>query len=62
MTEEEKIIDGIRETFKRAKSFYEERGRTILAVDIECHLQFFEDALKFDRLDEANIPVDSAVN
>ena len=59
---EEDIIGEIRNTFMRAKKFFAERNRPILATDIETHLRFFEDALKFDRLDEMDYPVSSAVN
>ena len=45
-----------------SKKFFAERNRPILATDIECHLRFFEDALKFDRLDEQDFPVSKTVN
>ena len=59
---EDDIISEIRNTFLKAKKFFAERNRPILATDIECHLRFFEDALKFDRLDEQDFPVSKTVN
>ena len=59
---EEDIINEIRNTFLKAKKFFGDRNRPILATDIECHLRFFEDALKFDRLDEQDFPVSTTVN
>lgn len=59
---EEDIISEIRNTFLKAKKFFAEGNRPILATDIETHLRFFEDALKFDRLDDMDYPVSTTVN
>lgn len=38
-------------TLERARDYYKMRGRTILSVDLQTHLDFFSEAVKFDQLE-----------
>ena len=54
-TPESAVVEQVRHTLKVARDYYAMRGRKILSVDLQCHLDFFDEAIKFDRLD--NEPV-----
>ena len=48
---EQQVIWQVRETLQRARDYYAMRGRNILSVDLQTHLDFFDEAVKFDRLE-----------
>ncbi len=50
-TPESVVVEQVRHTLKVARDYYAIRGRKILSVDLQCHLDFFDDAIKFDRLE-----------
>jgi hypothetical protein len=52
---EKEIERQVRTTLERARDFYKMRGRTILAVDLQTHLDFFDDAIGFDRLEHSPV-------
>jgi hypothetical protein len=52
---EKQIIWQVRSTLERARDYYAMRGRKILAVDLQTHLDFFDEAIKFDRLEHSPV-------
>jgi hypothetical protein len=52
---EKEIERQVRTTLERARDFYAMRGRRILAVDLQTHLDFFDEAVKFDRLEHSPV-------
>jgi hypothetical protein len=48
---EKQIEWAVISTLERARDFYAMRGRTILAVDLQTHLDFFKEAVTFDELE-----------
>jgi hypothetical protein len=52
---EQVIEKQVRTTLERARDFYAMRGRKILAVDLQTHLDFFDDAVGFDRLEHSPV-------
>ena len=52
---EKEIEKQVRSTLERARDFYAMRGRKILAVDLQTHLDFFDDAIGFDRLEHSPV-------
>jgi hypothetical protein len=50
-TEEDYVIFQVRSVLQRARDFYAARGRRILAMDLQYHLDFFDEAVKFDKLE-----------
>ena len=63
-TPESTVVEQVRHTLKVARDFYAMRGRKILSVDLQTHLDFFDDAIKFDRLEHEPmlLPVDTNQN
>jgi hypothetical protein len=61
---EKEIERQVRTILERARDFYKMRGRTILAVDLQTHLDFFDDAVQFDRLEQSPLllPVNKDTN
>jgi hypothetical protein len=52
---EEVIVKQVRTTLILARDYYAARGRRILAVDLQCHLEFFDEAVKFDVLEHSPV-------
>jgi hypothetical protein len=54
----------VRTTLERARDFYAMRGRKILSVDLQTHLDFFDEAIGFDRLEHSPVllPVNTDKN
>jgi len=59
---EEDIVFAVRTTLERARDWYALRGRKILSVDLQTHLDFFEEAIMFDRVDQNPVPVSKRLN
>jgi hypothetical protein len=54
-SEEDHLIFQVRSMLQRARDFYVKRGRKILATDLQAHLDFFDDAIRFDRLENSAV-------
>ncbi len=52
---EQQVIWQVRETLQRARDWYALRGRKVLSVDLQTHLDFFDEAVKFDRLEQSPV-------
>jgi hypothetical protein len=52
---EKEIERQVRTTLERARDYCALRGRKILSVDLQCHLDFFDDAVKFDRVEHSPV-------
>jgi hypothetical protein len=50
---EEAVNVMVRNAFTFARDYYALRGRTILSVDLQTHLDFFNEAVGFDVWDQA---------
>ena len=61
---EKEIERQVRTTLERARDFYAMRGRKILAVDLQCHLDFWDSAVGYDRLEHSPVllPVNTDKN
>lgn len=59
---EEDIQFAVRSTLERARDWYALRGRKILSIDLQTHLDFFDAATMFDCVDESAVPVGKRVN
>ena len=53
--QEAAVTAQVRHTLKMARDYYTKRGRTILAVDLQTHLDFFDEAVKFDVLEHSPV-------
>ncbi len=52
---EQQIVLQVRTTLEHARDWYALRGRKILSVDLQTHLDFFDEAVKFDRLEQSPV-------
>jgi hypothetical protein len=52
---EASVLDEVKKTLEFAHDFFAMRGRTILATQIGCQIEFFTCAEIFDRMDELDI-------
>jgi hypothetical protein len=49
------VNEQVRSTLTMAKDFYHERGNRIVAVDLQCHLDAFEDSLLLSATDGCSV-------
>jgi hypothetical protein len=54
-TSEAEVIAELKATLTFARDYFSLRGRTILATNIECQLNYFNAAETFDRIEEQAI-------
>jgi hypothetical protein len=59
---EEEVVRHVRGTLTIARDWYALRGRRILSVDLDNYLGAFEEAQKFDRLDNSPQATSRTVN
>jgi hypothetical protein len=49
------VVAQVRNTLKMARDYFQKHGRTILAVDLQTHLDFFDEAVRFDLLEKSPV-------
>jgi hypothetical protein len=54
-TSEAEVLDEVRKTLLFAKDFFAMRGKTIIATNIRCQLEYFSAAEAFQRADDFNV-------
>lgn len=52
---EASVLAEVKQVLEFARDYFSMRGRTILATQIGCQLQYFEAAEVFQRMDDADI-------
>jgi hypothetical protein len=52
---EESVLAEVKQVLEFARDYFRMRGRTILSMNIDCQLGFFNSAKDFDLMDEQNV-------
>jgi hypothetical protein len=51
----ESVLSEVTKTLEFARDFFERRGKTIIAQNIRCQLEYFSAAEVFQRADDFNV-------
>ena len=52
---EASVLADVKDVLTFARDYFKMRGRTILAVNLQCQLDFFNSAKEFDEMDNSNV-------